>query len=56
MKKLLFSISIFFALCAFAPQDAQAQRFFEEVSDVDSLVNQDTVILNFAYTLFQSFL
>lgn len=55
MKKLLFSISIFFALCAFAPQDAQAQRFFEEVSDVDSLVNQDTVILNFAYTFKRPF-
>lgn len=55
MKKLLFSISIFCALCAFAPQDAHAQRFFEEVSDVDSLVNQDTVILNFAYTFKRPF-
>jgi len=49
MKHPLFFAAL---LCAFlyTPNAATAQRYFEEVTDVDSLVNQDTVILNFDYT------
>lgn len=55
MKRLLFFLSFTIALCAFAPQDAQAQRFYEQISDVDSLVNQDTVIVNLDYTFKRPF-
>lgn len=49
MKQLLFFCALVCALL-FSATPATAQRFFEEVADVDSLVNQDTVALQFDYT------
>jgi len=43
------------ALFALAPTQAAAQRFFEDPSDVDTLSNQDTIILNFDYTFKRPF-
>lgn len=51
MKKfIIFSFLTFLLALFLAPSVSQAQRPFEEISDVDSLVNQDTVILNLNYT------
>lgn len=50
MKKLLFLISFAFAFLFFETPKAISQRSSELVADVDSLVNQDTVVLNFDWT------
>lgn len=55
MKHVLILFSIIAAFLIGSANTATAQRYFEEVSDVDSLVNQDTVILNFAYTFKRPF-
>lgn len=52
-------IIIIFTLLApllFVPAQADAQRQFEEVSRMDSLVNQDTVIQEFSYTFKRPYL
>jgi len=55
MKQLLILFLFSAAFLLGSAIEATAQRYFEEVSDVDSLVNQDTVILNFAYTFKRPF-
>lgn len=55
MKKLLFLFSIIAALTALTATESYSQRFYEQVTDVDSLVNQDTVILNLDWTFKRPF-
>ena len=52
MKHIVF---IFALIAAFATS-GMAQRNFEEVSKVDSLVNQDTVIQEFGFTFKRGYL
>ncbi len=49
MKNFVFLFSLVAAFLLCGTNEATAQRAEENVSDVDSLVNQDTVVLNFDY-------
>lgn len=55
MKKLFLFCSIIAALMMFAATDAKSQRYYEQLSYHDSLVNQDTVIRELDFTFKRPF-